>query len=409
MKDKKRISKKQKYLLLFFIAIGYSMALYMISALIMAFEVTEVHLTLETFLSSWCKWDANHYKSIAIDGYKGVTEICNTCREAKLATGISSNFMEDGQHLCLVFFPLYPFAMRCAHIIVEDIRIAGMLISSLAYAGGCVYMYRLVRMDYSEKIARNSVILLSLFPFSFFFGGIMTEGLFFFVSAATLYYVRRHKWWAAVLFGILATMTRMQGSLLIVPAIIELLMTYRPLDSLKTKNYSNLKEMIKKGLFLPFMFIGIGIYLYINWKVEGDPLTFMIYQKAHWQQGICLPTHTLTYIFRNAFSSNYNIQMRVSLWIPQAVLFIVSVIILIYGAKRLRKCLFGYGVVYVLLTYSATWLLSAGRYISCGIPLFIGMSLATEKRTWLMKSLAILFSMLQIVYLCGFFNNLQIM
>lgn len=409
MRNIKGDNLKQKYVLIFFGTITYRILIYGVSALIMAFRTTEVALSLDTFLANWCKWDANHYIKIATLGYQGAVEFCETCRNAKLATGISPEYMESGQHLMLVFFPFYSFVLRLMHLCISDIRIAGMLVSTIAYAGGCVNIYRLVKLDYSEKAAINSIILVSLFPFGFFFGGIMTEGLFLFLSASMLYYIRKHEWWKVILFGIFATMTRMQGALLIVPAVVELLMLYPPYEAIKTRNFSNIKDLVKKGCSLLFMFIGTGIYLFINWYVEGYPFTFMIYQKAHWHQGACLPTYTLSYIFKNAFSDTYSLQLRVSLWMPQALIFIFSVGILLYGIKKLRAYLMSYAIVYVLLTYSATWLLSAGRYMSCGIPIFIGLALLSEKKEWIKDVLIVVFAMLQIVYLFGYFNNMQIM
>lgn len=409
MKNTKDGKNKQKYLIIFIVAVSYRIMIYLVSALIMAFGTAEVSLSLDSFLSNWSKWDANHYMKIATLGYKNAVEFCEACRDAKLATGISPSYMENGQHLMLVFFPLYSFVLRLVNICISDIRVAGILLSSVAYAGGCVNMYRLVKLDYSEKVAINSVILLSLFPYGFFLGGIMTEGLFFFISASMLYYIRKHEWWKVILFGILATMTRMQGALLVIPAVVELLLVYQPYHAIKTRNFGDLKELVKRGFSLLLMFIGTGIYLFINWYVEGYPFTFMIYQKSHWYQGACFPTYTLSYVFNNAFSDMYNLQLKVSLWIPQAIIFIFSVGILIYGIKKLRGFLMSYGIAYVLLTYSATWLLSAGRYMACGIPIFIGLALITEKREWVKEVLMIIFAILQTIYLFGFLNNMQIM
>lgn len=147
----------------------------------------------------------------------------------------------------------------------------------------------------------------------------MTEGVFFLASSAALYFTRKHEWRKAILLGILATMTRMQGVLLIIPAGLELLCIYRPWDMIRRKDFSKLKEMMVRALTLCLMFIGTGVYLLINWRVEGHPFIFMIYQNSHWSQGACLPTQTLSYLFRYAFSTDYNLQTRVALWIPQAV------------------------------------------------------------------------------------------
>ncbi len=387
----KKIQIKNVYLQIFLAALAFRIFMYLVSALVMAFQAGEgASLGLEEFLAGWCKWDANHYINIATNGYTGA--------------------IEDGQHLFLVFFPLYPYLMSFLHLIFSDIRMVGMLISTLAYAGGCVYMYRLVRLDYSEKTAWNSIILLSLFPFSFFYGGIMTEGVFFLISAAMLYYIRVHKWWAAIGFGILATMARMQGVLLAVPAAIELLILYDPIKMVKTKDFSNLKYLLGRGFSFLLMFLGTAFYMLINWKVEGDPLRFLYYQKNHWSQGACLPTKTISYLFDYAFfSDNYDLRTRISLWIPQAVLFIISIVILLYGIRKIRALHMGYAIAYVCMTFSATWLLSAGRYLSCCIPLFLILGIAGERRKWITPILALVFAMIQMVYLTGFMNYMQIM
>ena len=404
-----QMNNKQKYTYIFFAAIGFRIIMYLIAALIMAFKIKDTTFTLETFLSNWCRWDANHYMNIATNGYRGAVEFCDTCRQAALAKGLSPDSMQNGQHLFLVFFPLYPFLLGFFNLIFTDIRIAGLVLSTLAYAAGCVNMYRLVKLDYSDEVARNSVILLSLFPFGFFFGGIMTESLFFFISASMLYCIRNHDWKKVILWGCLATMVRLQGVLLIIPAGLELLCFYKPWDAIRNRHFSKLKEFLSRGLSLCLMFIGVGVYLFINWQVEGNPFAFMIYQNSHWHQGAGSPIETLSYIFRYAFSTDYNLQTRFSLWIPQAMLAVFSVGILIYGIKKLKLFHAGYAIAYVLLTYSATWLISAGRYLSCCIPLFIALAITTERKKWLMPVFISAFSMLLIIYYTGYFNGMQIM
>ena len=400
----------KKGLLIFGIAVSFRVVMYLLSAVILAFQIGDgMTFGLEEFLSAWCKWDAHHYVNIATNGYQGAVEVCETCRAALLEAGGSEEAMQNGQHLFLVFFPLYPYILRFLRFLFSDLRVAGMVVSTLAYAGGCVYTYKFIKLDYSETVARNSVILLSLFPFSFFFGGIMTEGLFLLISAGMLYYIRKHKWWIAIVFGVFATMTRMQGMLLIVPAGLELLVVYRPIQKLREKDFKAVGAFLGRCCSFLIMFLGTAVYLFANWKVDGYAFAFQVYQKSHWGQGACLPTKTIQYVFSNAFTDTYNLQYRISLWIPEAILFIVVLAALIYGIKKLHAMHMGYGIAYFLLTYSATWLLSAGRYLSCGIPLFLVFGIMTEKRKWLMPVLTVVFSMLQIIYLMEFFNNMQIM
>lgn len=401
--------KNKKHLHVFVTAIAFRVFVYLIAALIMAIQTKEGALTWDAFLHNWCRWDANHYLNIARNGYKGALEVCETCREAALAKGISQEVMANGQHLFLVFFPLYPWVTKIFGLLFTDLRLCGLLISVLAYGMGCVYLYRLVDIDYGEETARNSVLLLSLFPFAFFFGGIMSESLFFMISVVTLYHIRSHKWCWVVFWGALASLCRMQGALLIIPAGLELLCAYKPWKMVQTKDFKKVREMLVRGILLFFMLCGTGIYLLLNWYVEGYPFSFMVYQNTHWNQGIGLPTDTLAYVFRNAFSNNYNLQMRVALWIPQAVLAVFSVAVLLAGIKKIRLSYTGYMFFYILLTYSATWLLSAGRYLSCCIPMFIILAVQVQKRKWILHMFFVLFAILQMIYLNGFLSGMQIM
>ena len=41
-----------------------------------------------------------------------------------------------------------------------------------------------------------------------------------------------------------------------------------------------------------------------------------------------------------------------------------------------------------MLNYSLSWLLSAGRYLSCALPFFLFAAALTEKRPWLTALLA---------------------
>lgn len=399
--------KKRENMNIFLAAVGFRMFIYLAAALIIIMK--EGALSMDSYLANWCRWDAQHYLNIAKNGYEGAVEVCDACRNALLSKGVSPDSMENGQHLFLVFFPLFPYVVRVIGEIFTDIRIAGLIVSTLSYGGGCVYMYQLVKKDYSERVAVNSIILLSLFPYSFFFGGIMSEGLFFLVSVGTIYYIRRHKWWCVILFGVLASMCRMQGALLLIPAGLELIEVYKPWNMLREKVYDKVGEMIFRGISLFLMLAGTGVYLLINWKVENYPFSFMVYQKSHWNNGLCLPVKTLSYVFKNAFSANFDLQMRFFLWMPQAVLAVVCVMTLLWGAKKLNSAYMGYAVSYVILTFSSMWLLSAGRYLSCCISLFIIPAVMAEQKKWIMPVLTLVFIVLYIIYLFGYFNGMHIM
>lgn len=329
-------------------------------------------------LWTWKRWDALHYVNLADLGYSG--------------------YIEDGKHLFLVFFPLYPWLMRLVSALTGNTMAAGLLISFLSYAGGCVYLCKLAAWELGEGAARRAVLFLSVFPYAFFFGGIMTESLFFLTTAAGLWYIRRHRWWLAGLFGILAAMTRMHGILLIGAAVAELL---------EHRGRFDWREILRRLPVLLLPVLGTAVYLLLNRQVGGDPFAFTVMQE-HWSQGFCWISDTLWYVLQNALS--YPTQaVRYQLWIPTILLFPAFFALAVYARKRFRSMYVLYGFVYLVLNYSLSWLLSAGRYLSCALPFFLFAAALTEKRRWLTILLTVVMSLGFVVTLYGYLTGGQIM
>lgn len=342
---------------------------------------------LEGNLNAWMRWDALHYVRLSQLGYAG--------------------YIENGQHLFLVFFPLYVWILRFVDLFVGNTMLAGMVISSLCYAGGCAYLYKLVALDYGRTVARRTVLFLSLFPYAFFFGGTMTEGLFLLTTAASLYNIRRHRWLAAGLWGVLAALTRMQGVLMVGVALAELVESERPFalrgQALKRGLVSILRRL--PAVLLPLL--GTLAYLGLNLWVEGDPFSF-VQQQEHWYQGFLWISETLWYVLQNALRY-HSPAIQVELWIPTLLLFLVFFPLLLAARGKHRNMYVLYAFVYLALNYSLSWLLSAGRYLSCGIPFFLFAAALTEKKPalarWLMAGMAGLFAL----NLIAFFQGGQIM
>ena len=308
-------------------------------------------------LSTWQRWDALHYVNLAKLGYSG--------------------YVEDGQHLFLVFFPLYPWLMRLVSWLTGNTIAAGLLISFFSYSLGCVYLYRIAAWEWGREVAVRSVVLLSVFPYSFFFGGVMTEGLFLLTTAAALWHIRQHHWLAAGLWGILAAMTRMHGLLLVGVAaagLVEWLGGFR------------WREILRRIPVLLLPVLGTLVYLGLNQAVAGDPFAFTIMQK-HWSQGFCWISETLWYVLQNALTY-YDEAIRWQIWIPTLILFPLFFALLWYGARQVRNMYALYGFVCLVLDYSLSWLLSAGRYLSCALPFFFFAALLCSKRRGLFPLLA---------------------
>ncbi|HXJ65541.1 MAG TPA: hypothetical protein VNN79_17435, partial [Actinomycetota bacterium] len=68
------------------------------------------------------------------------------------------------------FFPLYPLAIRAVSWLLGGHPLpASLLVSNLSFLGALIVLYRLTAREISVGAARTTVLLLALFPTSFFF------------------------------------------------------------------------------------------------------------------------------------------------------------------------------------------------------------------------------------------------
>ncbi|MCI8475170.1 MAG: hypothetical protein HFF07_07515 [Oscillospiraceae bacterium] len=330
----------------------------------------------------WQRWDAPHYIHLVELGYGG--------------------YIEDGRPLFLVFYPLYVWLTRGVAVLIPDTALAGMAVSWICFAWGSVYFYRLVAEEYGGGAARRSLLLLWAFPFSFFFGGIMTESLFLLTTAAGLYHIRRHQWGRAAAWGILAAMTRMQGVLLIGAACAELWCEVKPLAVKGRERKQAFWSMGRKVPMLVAPVLGSGVYFALNYRVTGDPFAFAEMQQ-HWSQGFQWFPEVLGYLAKNALTWP-KVSTRWEMWIPELLLFPIFGWLLWKSWKKHRSMFTLYAFVYFLLTHCLSWLLSAGRYLSCAVPCFFFAAEELEGKPGRTAALAAVMGLLQCVfcyrYLC---------
>ena len=341
------------------------------------------------YCSRWNLWDAPHYLRIAETGY--------------------SFQVEDGRHLLLVFFPLYPMLVKMLAVIVRNYIISGLIVSFLCYSAGCVVMYKLVAIDYSKHIARTSVVLLSISPFAFFFGGIMTESTFFLVIMAMFYAIRNHNWWLAGILGILASMTRSVGVFMVVPAAVEWVQSERPVALIMNKNWKTLGRRFVKLLPVALTPIGTLVYLYINYRFEGDPFIFMKYQSDNWSMHLQFFGKTLKMLFERSFLSDDSWYSRASLFMPGLFSITFAGISVFLSARRMRSLYTSFMIVYFLFNAAASWPLSVSRYMSCMFPAFWLIAAFTDEHKELEVPVAVLSAALFGIYLTGYITYHQIM
>lgn len=173
------------------------------------------------------------------------------------------------------FFPLFPILIRFFSFVFSRVPnldtsiytdpaffYSGLIISNIFFLGALFILYKLLIIDFKKDIAFLSIILLLVFPTSFFFGSIYTESLFLFLAVSSIYLIRKGNFfWAAILIS-LSTATRITGVLLIPLYLME---------AIKSKNKLNLVW----SLVTP---IGILAYMYYLKSAFNDPLYFLTSQ-----------------------------------------------------------------------------------------------------------------------------------
>jgi Gpi18-like mannosyltransferase len=313
----------------------------------------------------------------AVDGFKlGGTDVphySNIAENWYRNDGTDNRFM-------IVFFPLFPLLLKIAKSAVQSYVWSALLINAVLAVFSGIGFYKLSGLVLKKRNVNRAVKMLYIFPAAFFFYIPMTEALF---MACTVYFflflVKRKYLWVFV-FGFLAALTRIQGILLLVPFIAEIIREFLPSEDRQEAKPGVIK--ILAGFGAP---LGFGVYLMINFMVYGDAFQYMAYQREHWYQSASYFWNTVSYLqnYGAGYLQEKSYGYFLSLSLPALVTAFGSLTLLLIGAKkRLRLSLMMYAVVYFVVSYAPTWLLSGPRYMMCCFPLAMiaGTALDGHKR-----------------------------
>lgn len=306
-----------------------------------------------------------------------------------------NGYVSEGENaINLVFYPLYPFLMRFLSLLTGDLAAAGLILSQASYAASSVVLYEWLRIDREEKDAWYGVLLLALYPYSVFVMGVFTEGLFLLLTVSCLYLLRKRRFLFAGAVGFFAALCRVQGLLLILPAICTLL------EARFGKEKRKLQGKDAAVLLIP---AGFGAYLLINAFVAGDPFRFLQYEAGEpWYQ-------TSEWISRNISlqfaMGNDHEGLAWIIYYPQIALYFFALLVLFMGVRRghpLPELL--YGGAYLGFTYLSGWMISGGRYMLGCVPLYAILAGARgdTKKKLLLLFLALTNFIYSLLYYMGY-------
>ncbi|WP_370538835.1 hypothetical protein [Synechococcus elongatus] len=328
-------------------------------------------------LNGFFRWDADWYDLIAREGY--------------------FNGQDERKGNTTAFFPLFPLLSRWLSHVFSSHLIAGLVISNVSLLLALGICYRIGVKFYKEQIVQRSIILILSFPGSFFFSTYYTEGLYFFLTSASLLYYFRDNYLASGCFGFLASLTRPTGVSLIIAMAIS--SAFQKILGKKT-----IKPSISFLLLIPLGLLTYMAFLYIY---TGNAFIFSTSQ-VYWGRSFNFPLLSLIQSIKEINFSlprdMNNTQILVNSFC--AFLFLGS------GAWMLIKNLKSQenitlplwvliGVLFPLSTGSTD---SMVRFCSVLFPVFFMLAASLKKEVhyaWLIS----FFSALQAVYLLGFMNK----
>jgi len=189
---------------------------------------------LDPFMNNQVSWDSEMYIGISIGGYE---DPCMTVAYPSVhahggfivrCTDTINRGSEKPIILSYAFFPFYPIMIHLFAILlsllglnpIATATLAGVIISALGTLAAMLALYDLTHEAIGEDGAMRAVFYMLIFPTSFFFVQVYSEGLFVGLAFGCLAMLKRkHLVLAALLAGV-ATMTRAVGIALIIPMAI---------------------------------------------------------------------------------------------------------------------------------------------------------------------------------------------
>lgn len=357
---------------------------------------------LPQFISSFANFDGAHYLLIARQGYSQYEQ---------------------------AFFPLYPLLIRyLSPLFANNHLLTAFLISNISFFIGLLVFskyLRLISIDSNKSQLVSILLFLLLFPTSFFFGAVYTEGLFFLLLISALYFLKKERYLLVAIFAFFASLTKLIGVFLIVPIAFSIYKSYElRVTSYKKNKTHKLFSFLASNYYLLATILSplLGLLAYSLYLLTttGDPLFFL---HSQWAFGanrssnlVLLPQVYYRY-FNIFFTAAWNFQYFISLFEFFTFNFVFIVLVLdlfkslnlkfvsprlnrdrILNFDRLGLSLFSL-VNLVLPTLTGT-LSSIPRYALFSLSFFL--FLGQIRNTLLKISIAIIFLLLHMVML-GFF------
>lgn len=303
------------------------------------------------------------------------------------ATGYTWNQNEASQQN-LNFFPALPIAMRLGALMSGDVRLlawAGVVVSILAFLVALTYLHRLMTSMADAPAADGAVLLIATYPFAAFFSAAYSESLYLVAAVGAFYHLRNRQYLATSGWGLLAGLSRPNGSFLAIPLVAMALAeawSQRSSATSRTTWIRSLSRVRRPALAAAAMpVVGMLLYSFRAYLLTGRPFIWATLQQKAWgrtYQGLDDTLLTPLSDMLNMGAIEYTTHAPVNTLHVAAALFAIAAIWPIF-----RR----FGLPFALLVATNTFLAllaggltSMGRYTSVLFPMFMWLAVAIPKK-----------------------------
>ena len=293
-------------------------------------------------LRSLTAWDGWWYLSIVRTGY-----------HAEPLVGAYHDY---------AFLPGFPVLLRALSLPVPGFEgLVAVLLANALFVLGLILLVRLTEPLFGWATAARSAALLALFPFSAAFSMAYSESLFLVLMLAAFLNAERARiGWTSV-FLVLATFTRLQGAVLVIP--VAWLLWERSERARPTARWL---------LLLAGPAVAAALYAWTAW-LAGDPGAYAAAQGAWGRGGAgAVPLGTLA----GALSGTFAVIHALNL----VVLLLAVFLFVFVRTDRIPLPYASVPALFIAMVFASGSLESVGRYLAMAFPEYW---LLANRRSWL--------------------------
>ncbi len=262
------------------------------------------------------------------------------------------------------FLPLYSYLSRYVGFVFRDIIISGLLISNIALFLSALFLYKLLSLDFDERLAFNSTLFYLVFPFGFILSGFFTESLFNLLFFSSLYFAKRGNYILGSFLAMFSSITRILGVLTLFP----LYFIYKGQSEQR-----KLRLSLASLIFIPIPLI---IHVYNIYKLTGEWAIILDAQQAFGRVGDGTFSSLISYLLGSSRFGDFEFFTFL------LSLFVISAFLIVGRTKEGKKLPTEYVVITAymfIVPFLSGVFTSFPRYTLSIFPLFVAVMYFAER------------------------------